>query len=483
MKRVHVNITTHKRPNLCLFVLQQIYEQSGEYNVSVSVFHDRCDSDYSMVKEYCEGRGYEYIVTPKHLGKWEFWRLNNRMYRHLEKKDYDYYVQMQDDLVLVDGFFSRLIPLIKDQYTCINYLILKSATKRYWNFQRRRINGVTLIETGWIDNHFCTTRQVMTGFRIKRNWRSVRKNPMKSSGTGAEQSAAYAQKTGRKALSLRYSLCEEVGARSVMHNSLYEKRHRRAWVFDLRKADEAFVQNKRKEAIKSILFYPEALQSHSKLFFALEKLGICHHVHRGAPHELSFFWRYNGGVMRRKKMPKGMINRGCTDVSKTRVAQVFDDIMVDPQTYVGPVVRKTEAQCDRKETLIMCPAPKEDGYIYRRLIDTREGDEYVDYRLYWFGGPGYLVKRYKNDMLAKRYSRWELVPLSLIPEKKMQDIERGCKKFGFDFGEIDLLKNCEGWFVIDLNNTAGTPRWFKGSKEMQDLFIQHTKEFIYEKIR
>ncbi len=480
MVRVHVNITTHKRPRHCLFLLQQIEKQSGGFDISVSVFHDRCDSDYSRVKEHCEKRGYDYIKTLRHYGKWRFWKLNNKMYRHIEKKDFDYYVQMPDDIILVDNFFGRLLPLVKNN-GCINYMITNGAYDKFRQHPRKRAGGITLIETGWIDSAFCTTKGVMTGFRIKPNWRSRAKNPLKSSGVGLQQSAEYTRKTGRKAFSTRFSLCGEITPKSVMHSPAYNKRHRKRWGFEIVKKDVASIEAWRKMiASPVVLFYPDRLRGHSKINLALKALGIHHHNDKDARHDLSFFWSYNGTGAANGSF-EGMVNSGCTDVSKTRVAKVFDDIIVDPETYRGPVVRKTENQCDRDETLVMCPAPREDGYIYRRLIDTREGDEYVDYRLYWFDGPKYMTKRYKHEALSKKYHRWEHVPLSLISSWKMAQITKGCKGFGFDYGEIDLLYDGR-WYVIDLNNVAGTPQWFKNDKMLFELFVEHTKKFIYERI-
>ncbi len=231
MGRVHVNITTHKRPTFCLFLLKQIHEQSEGLDISVTVFHDRCDSDYSQVREYCQSKGYEYLMTYRHMGKWEFWKLNNRMYHHIEKKEFDYYVQMPDDIILVDNFFGRLLSLVKDRKSCVNYFTNNGVVDKFRQHPRVRVRGVTLIETGWIDSAFCTTKEVMTGFRIKRNWRSRAKKPLKSSGVGLQQGVAYTQKTQRKALSTRYSLCEVISSESVMHSKAYHERQK--WSFDV----------------------------------------------------------------------------------------------------------------------------------------------------------------------------------------------------------------------------------------------------------
>lgn len=246
----HVTITTYSRPEKCLFTLQQLE------GVQVSVFRDRCDKDYSRVEQYCKEKGYHYHVTDKHLGKWRYYELHNIMYEYLDTQDFDYYIQIPDDALLVDNFVPRAIALLEDDLSCVGLFTTKGQIQKHVRTQKRptkKVNGEVVIEVGWLDCCLVTTKRVMDGFRIHRNIRSRRQNPIKSSGVGWEQAAAYHRKTGRKAQLSYYALVVdyfEYEGGTVMHTKKYLNIHHvNKKKFSLKRDDRQFIEKKYRRSL------------------------------------------------------------------------------------------------------------------------------------------------------------------------------------------------------------------------------------------
>lgn len=236
----------------------------------------------------------------------------------------------------------------------------------------------------------------------------------------------------------------------------------------------------------TILFYPDNLKPNCKLFLALKDLGINFHSDINKEYDLAFFWSYKSCFTPQDNFVKNNIflNKGCYDVSKTRVSDIYDNLIVDPTNYNGSVVRKTENQCSKDDTLVTCPTKKENGFIYRKYIDTYENNFHIVYRLFYMGGPSILTKKYFKD-LGKTFVKWEEVPLSIISEKKIQKIILNSNEFGVDFAEIDLLKDKDGnFYVIDINNVAGYSNLWTNKNNI-NLYEKYKKEvnvFLNKKI-
>lgn len=250
---IHVTITTYNRPHKCLFTLKQLKGVDH-----VSVFRDRCNQDYSAVEEYCREHGYHYQVTDTHLGKWGYWKLHNIMYEYLDTQDFDYYIQIPDDSLLVDNFVPRAIALLEDDLSCVGIFTTQGMVAKHVNRQKkpqRKVNGEVLFEVGWLDCCLVTTKTVMQGFRIEQNRRSVIQDPLKSSGVGQEQAATYFRKTGRRACLSYYALLSdyfEYEGDTVMHNEGYLRRHHNnRKKFSLKPHDRRFIQRAFRRSVSS----------------------------------------------------------------------------------------------------------------------------------------------------------------------------------------------------------------------------------------
>ena len=247
--KIEVGITTHNRPDKCLFLLHQI----ADAGVHVTVMHDYCGSDYSKVIDFCKENGWAYFVTSEKLGKWGFYRLNNFLYEAIEELDFDYFIQLPDDALLVENFFERATSLVEND-DCVALFTTIGQVKKFSKLPIVRRSGVPLFEGNFLDCCFITTKEVMRGFRVEQNWRSVKQNVLKSSGVGKEQTAEYNRKTGRKALNAHHALVvdySEYGGDTVMHHPKYMKLHHTGRKkFSLLRKDRDFIKQKNHEFIR-----------------------------------------------------------------------------------------------------------------------------------------------------------------------------------------------------------------------------------------
>lgn len=125
--------------------------------------------DYSQVQRLLEqqfpGR-YRYIVNSQNNGKTYYWKTINTGYNLMAGEYFDYFIELQDDVRLVKGFFNRVIQAfnaIQDKNkTCMNILVDYSRfMKPIWTNvipQLYTVNGVELIKTGWVDMFFIANK-------------------------------------------------------------------------------------------------------------------------------------------------------------------------------------------------------------------------------------------------------------------------------------------------------------------------------------
>ena len=238
----------------------------------------------------------------------------------------------------------------------------------------------------------------------------------------------------------------------------------------------------------TILFYPESLRANCRLYYTCKKLGVSFHNDPFRFYDLMFYWSYHKTTCPQPELIKSSscVNKGCFDVTKTRVSEIFDDIRVNPEVYVGKVVRKSERQCGMDERLLTCPTKKEDSFIYRKFIDTRVNGKFVDYRLFYFGGDCFLVSKInRGEMFSKKDFEWGLETLTILPEGRLEEIYKSCQKFGLDFGEIDLLKDEKGkFYVIDINNVAGIARSWRTAelRQIRELYQRMFTNFLKKRV-
>jgi hypothetical protein len=187
------------------------------------------------------------------------------------------------------------------------------------------------------------------------------------------------------------------------------------------------------------------------------------------PHaRASILWHDDTLVPARFAEP-GMLNGRCLDISKQRVDEAMQAafgyrLAVDPRTWSGTCVRKSDRNAAHDGTLLQCPAPAEPGLVYQRVVDnTVAGGLVEDLRAVVVGTdiPLVYVKRRPQ---RTRFSNVNTAVELAAPEALFSDDERSrildlSAEMGVDVGEMDILRDrTDGQIhVVDVNRTCYGP--------------------------
>ena len=167
---------------------------------------------------------------------------------------------------------------------------------------------------------------------------------------------------------------------------------------------------------------------------------------------------------------KKSFNFGCHDISKSHVGRTFLNryfgyaLAVDPQTYHGSIVVKSETNGLHDGYTAQAPVPKEEGMAYQVLIDNTVDGEWVeDIRCPIVGGDIELVF-VKRRPLTNRFANFNTNVTLQLPEDLLSNDERlKLKQFaaamGLDWGGMDVLRNKNDGriYVVDVNKTDMGP--------------------------
>jgi len=152
-----------------------------------------------------------------------------------------------------------------------------------------------------------------------------------------------------------------------------------------------------------------------------------------------------------------MINGRCDDVSKDKVNRVHLDVFgydmaIDPETYTGAYVRKTNLQGDKSGRVFRSTQKRQSGYVYHKLINNVDGGLRVDYRVHVINGEiVWTRKKWKRKIIDSHPLRSEIVNLEVSEQKKILEF---CEAMGVDFGELDVLKD-DKIYIVDVNDIPG----------------------------
>ena len=165
-----------------------------------------------------------------------------------------------------------------------------------------------------------------------------------------------------------------------------------------------------------------------------------------------------------------VLNGHCTDISKSRVEDIFESVFgygikVDPRTYVGKCLKKSDSNATHDGMVIECPKEPERGFVYQKLIDnTDDGKEYYDMRVFIVGATiPFVFKKIRNPNPALRFGISIDNKIGetrdVLSAGEVETILKFTHTCGLDFGELDVLRDrTDGKiYVVDANNTAGCP--------------------------
>ncbi len=170
--------------------------------------------------------------------------------------------------------------------------------------------------------------------------------------------------------------------------------------------------------------------------------------------------------------PMPRFNYGCTDITKTHVARVFEQVFgyplaVDPAAATGPIVEKGEGNGAHDGRVVQAPCPALPGKTYQRLIDNGSallGEGYVDdLRTPCVGGKPVLVfikRRPRGDRFANHNRSVSLTtPQAVFSPAETETIGRFCAAMNLDWGGLDILRDRTSGrlYVVDVNKTDMGP--------------------------
>lgn len=165
-----------------------------------------------------------------------------------------------------------------------------------------------------------------------------------------------------------------------------------------------------------------------------------------------------------------ILNVDCPDISKERVHVVHLEALgysmnLNPKTYIGVAVEKSDENAVHDGQEIMCPiaSPKENS-VYQIVLDNEnDNNEYVDIRVPIIGGKIPLVylkfKTKKNRFTNKAHRATLHTPEELFSTEEIEQIEKYAEAMKVEFCEFDVLRNKgnQKIYIIDVNKTPYGP--------------------------
>jgi len=258
-----------------------------------------------------------------------------------------------------------------------------------------------------------------------------------------------------------------------------------------------------------ILFYPNKVIKVSIWRYLCQELGLKPTNNINRSFDLAVYYNIAGGrptfpderIMALSKEMR-VINIGCTNVLKGLVDKTWgdvsgDSITIDPETYSGSYVRKSQLNW-RSHTgevhdgrVFSQPMEYDREYVYQRLILNNSDLGYLTYRMtmvnkkpavLWlkhcrfpFKQRGGLVKAesFQGDSLRNLFTQAELININIFN-----------RRMGVDFASVDFLRDKYTGILygIDVNEKAGMDASAsfpdKGKGFIKDLAQYFEKEFL-----
>lgn len=162
------------------------------------------------------------------------------------------------------------------------------------------------------------------------------------------------------------------------------------------------------------------------------------------------------------------LNGGCTDLSKSRVADAFEAVFgyplkLDPRVWTGPAVEKGEENGAHDGRVVECPCEPVPGKVYQRLVDNRRGEVVEDLRTPCVGGRPVLVF-IKRRPIAARFANFntgvELTePEAVYSAEEIERLSALAAALKLDWGGLDVLRDRDSGrlYVVDVNKTDMGP--------------------------
>ena len=166
-----------------------------------------------------------------------------------------------------------------------------------------------------------------------------------------------------------------------------------------------------------------------------------------------------------------LVNFNCRDVSKSNVARVCaaafgNELAVNPATFTGHAVEKSEINAAHDGRIVQCPTPAIPGRAYQRVVDNRINADLSiveDLRTCTIGGKPVIVF-IKRREVTKRFLNTNTEVLLRSPEEvfsseEMDQIGVFAREIGLEWGGVDVLRdrNDGKLYIVDANKTDMGP--------------------------
>ncbi len=196
------------------------------------------------------------------------------------------------------------------------------------------------------------------------------------------------------------------------------------------------------------------------------------------PFDVAYLWRDATVVSPPAELvdianTKPVLNIACTDISKIKVDQVWQQIsghsaLIDPTMHQGKAIKKFDANGQGGGEIVDCPLAvtvEQQDVVYQQYIETNPAGPQLEYRVpIVMGKIPAVFKVFKDDpetVAGKRiknqfkHSITLASPDVIFSDQEQAEILEFCSLMGFDIGELDVLRcaNTHRLYVIDVNTT------------------------------
>jgi hypothetical protein len=186
-----------------------------------------------------------------------------------------------------------------------------------------------------------------------------------------------------------------------------------------------------------------------------------------------------------------VLNINCKDTSKTRVDEVHKAVFgyslaIDPLTYKGLCVKKSNKQTTRNGVIVPCPVDEVDEKsVYQIVVNNKINDDYVeDIRVPIVGDNipfCYLKRRPVQRRFGTETTSSNLCERdAVLSTTEVELLLRLCRRMGLDYGELDVLRDSDSkrLYVVDVNNTPVGPPKHLDSKSVHVALERLSKAFM-----
>lgn len=188
------------------------------------------------------------------------------------------------------------------------------------------------------------------------------------------------------------------------------------------------------------------------------------------PGEPTIAWETDTWLSDRQaaRLPDDAINLHCRDISKSRVARVWEDVAgyplaLDPLTTTGLLVEKPEENARHGGRIVSGPLKRRRrGYTYQRLVDCRIEGKIHQLRVVVTGPHlplAYEKWRPEPEWFGGTRISIPHPPAELFSAEEQMLLLRFAAAMNLEYGELDVLRDEPSGrlYVVDCNRTPTRP--------------------------